>query len=177
MMLIICVIICLFPLILFLIKFHSQPWSNSSNDWTNFAGFWSDILSPLFNIANIVIVYYLAIKVASLDEERAGSQLEIENTRRRNDFKFSAYKEISGIVTEVISYTVNPPKEQTLIEVRFKYTLETYIGLFNKLTQQRIDPLVNKVNKINELNKPDSIALLKDLNTLIKDLVSELGFG
>lgn len=175
------IILLFIPTFIYYKNFSDNGISSKTEDWSNFAGFIGDILSPVLNVINISIVFYLALKVNSIEENRLTDNLLIENQRRANDFKYNAFKEISNIAFDVIKDIIAMPRNvptsiNPILILQLQYVLDGHENLFSSLDRTVYEPLLENLQKYANLTQSEKENTLSDLNSLVQNVISELGF-
>lgn len=175
-LLIICLVLLVPPIMVYILNFKDQPVSKDGSDWADFASFLGGILGPVYAFLNIIVVYYLALIVEGAADSRRKSDELQENQRRKNDFKYNAYKELHDIILKLIEYCINRKDASPLLLIHFKYTLSAYSRLFTVLNNELVQDLTDQVTRVDEMTKDEKLQLIGKLNKTLQELASELGF-
>ncbi|KAF2333936.1 hypothetical protein [Flavobacterium nitrogenifigens] len=64
------IILCLFTISIYLIKFGTLKFSDKTSDWVDFADYFSGILNPIIAILNLVFFAYLSFKIINIEDSR-----------------------------------------------------------------------------------------------------------
>ena len=171
-----CLILFLPPILVYVLNFNKQELSDSGSDWADFATFFGSILGPVYALLNILVVYYLALKVEGIEDTRRQSDEIQEDRRRKNDFKYNAYRELREIILQLIKYCINNDSDSPILLIQFKYALASYSKLFVSLPDERVKKLTDQATRLDELNKGEKLELISELNLTLQQLAGELGF-
>lgn len=147
--LIITVVICLIPVITYVLKFSAYGLSNDTGSFGVFGDFIGGVLNPIIGFANLILLVVISYYIA-----------RVENNRQINEFRYKAYldfsKELEKIVYPLASdklYAVEQHVKEFNLNNGFLFNnrpdTETFNGLVHSLLQS-IDTLLNKVEEMEE---------------------------
>lgn len=177
-LLLICVTFVVIPAVFYWLNFHENGWSRKNEDWSNFSNFIGGIVTPILSIVNIGVVYYLALKVKAIEDDRITADNSINLERRKSDMKMAAFKEVKDLIIEAIEILSNGKKNIGLFPIKIKYALEAHLQLFPTIDKVAVDTLLKEFNTVNEhtsdLSPTDVKNMIIKFNSIIRSMMAEL---
>ncbi len=120
---IVSILILTTPIIIFILKFSSLPFSNKPDEWANFSIYFSNIINPILMCINILLLIKLTYEVANYNEKNL-----------RNDMRQRAYVDISNKLfsfTVIIQSSDHKLRDLTLLRNDIISFVSTMQHLFN----------------------------------------------
>jgi hypothetical protein len=71
-------ILLIIPLVVYIINFWNFDISNNHQDWYLFSNYFSGISLPILSFANVIVIIWLAISVANLDNDRKEKEIQFQ---------------------------------------------------------------------------------------------------
>ena len=165
---IIVLMILIIPLIIYVINFGSFYLSENHLEWSIFSNYYSGITMPFISFANVIVIIWLSISVAKLDDDRKDTELkfqqkifeisnksqrdiavEANNTLKENlkiQFQFEQYCKVSDklelIGIQLFKETV---PQGTIINV------QNFLTEFS-LTMRELLPALNNDSFVKDIN-------------------------
>ena len=149
-------ILAITSIVQFILIFYRSSLSNNINDWSSYSSFTSGILSPIFSVANILIIIYVAKVVNSWEEKREKLTKDKESKSADYKLKLQAYREFTAYFEQFNSFLSNIfenyTKSKLLILATKRLQLELLIDLyehqFNSLTTAESKDDMNRISTI-----------------------------
>lgn len=136
------VILSIGPIIIYVIRFYSNPLSDNPTEWGPFGDFVGGVLNPFLTLGNIFILGYLTYQIAQKDENAEIKNLNLQRQLILSQLRQDAFKEYVQILDTVI-HTYDDSWNQLNGSVGEKATVATEKLLAINENQNHLFPIFN----------------------------------
>lgn len=176
------ILLSLIPVIIFIIRFHNHELSNESINWSEFASYFTEILTPIISIINILVLVYLTLKISKIEDERSQKSIDLQKILFEKEIKYQAYREVNNLFLRISNVSIDERKlidddKYPKLKFEFLSIVSPYVDLFNSLETNRLNKIGDLIFNMgvwleqeNSENKDDfSVDLIRRNNLLIKE--------
>lgn len=130
-------ILCLIlfvPVIAYIVNFSNHQVSFDSSDWGTFGDYIGGIANPIIGIANVLVLYYLTVRIAETENENKNKEQANRINRNLDEIRFIGFKELNCFYIRLVKRMANNTSaedgEGVALKFEFHGIIHPYIDLF-----------------------------------------------